>query len=435
VSLGRAGVGYTHAVRIAVATMGSTGDVQPYLALTRALRTRGHDAFMLTGKMWESRVVEAGLPFRDSGNPANADTHERMLKRVLAEKNPARQMSIIFETLTESFRTAVPVTQQALRDADGVVVHSVEMSALAAVQALKKPFVVSHLFPGFLPARDWNPLGGNWGRLLNALVWKGLENLVKRQTDPCLNEIFSAAGLPPQKGLLLRTGEQAERILVAISPEMVSQDPLWGAKTKVTGYWFLSEPEPAPQSALARFVEGGEPPVVFTFGSMTGFDASRTLAAIVEGLGNRRAVLQAGVAQMGEGGSLPANVFRASFVPHGWLFPRAACVVHHGGAGTTSAVLRAGVPQAIVWHLGDQPTWGKLIARRGLSPAPIHHSKLTAAWVSRALRSMTEDENVRNRAKDLGARIRSEDGPGCAAKEIEHAFSLRSTSKDLQVTG
>jgi len=106
-------------------------------------------------------------------------------------------------------------------------------------------------------------------------------------------------------------------------------------------------------------------------------------------------------------------------VPYDWLFPRVAAVVHHGGAGTTSAGLRAGVPSIVVPFFGDQPFWGQRIADLGVGPAPIPRRTLTAARLAQAIRRAVTDEAMQQRAADLGARIRAEDGVARAVAVIQ----------------
>jgi sterol 3beta-glucosyltransferase len=163
--------------------------------------------------------------------------------------------------------------------------------------------------------------------------------------------------------------------------------------------------------------------VVIGFGSMTGLDAdaiTNTVLRAVDGL-PRRVVLLSGWAGLGQA-TLPKHVRAFGFVPHGWLFPRAACIVHHGGAGTTAAAFRAGVPQVVVWHLGDQPVWGEKVAELGVGPACISHKKLSAPWLRARIDTMLRDPQLRARATTLGELIRSEDGLGNAARELAATF-------------
>jgi UDP:flavonoid glycosyltransferase YjiC (YdhE family) len=109
-------------------------------------------------------------------------------------------------------------------------------------------------------------------------------------------------------------------------------------------------------------------------------------------------------------------------IPHSWLFPRVAAVVHHGGAGTTAAGLRAGVPAVIVPFFGDQPFWGQRIAELGVGPKPVPRKKLTVERLAEAIQTAVIDDGMRQRAADLGSKIRAEDGVGRAVEIIQHGL-------------
>jgi UDP:flavonoid glycosyltransferase YjiC (YdhE family) len=115
---------------------------------------------------------------------------------------------------------------------------------------------------------------------------------------------------------------------------------------------------------------------------------------------------------------LPDTVYMLDSVPYSWLFPRVAAVVHHGGAGTTSAGLRAGVPTIIVPFFADQPFWGQRVADLGVGPAPIPRKQFTADRLAQAIEMTVTDHTMRQRAADLGATIRSEDGIARAVEVI-----------------
>jgi UDP:flavonoid glycosyltransferase YjiC (YdhE family) len=136
---------------------------------------------------------------------------------------------------------------------------------------------------------------------------------------------------------------------------------------------------------------------------------------------------QRGIIHAGWGGlqrtELPGSVLMINGAPFSWLFPRVAAVVHHGGAGTTSAGLRAGVPSVVVPFFGDQPFWGQRVADLGVGPAPIPRKKLTAERLAEAIRTAVTDEAMRGRAAELGARIRAEDGVANAVAVVERVAS------------
>jgi UDP:flavonoid glycosyltransferase YjiC (YdhE family) len=401
--------------------MGSTGDIQPYLALATALERAGHEPYLVAGDAWQARAREVGVRFRSSGNTLTEANSREMMARVLAEPNPLRQAGLVFEGAAEPLLRAVPGTLAAIRDADVVVCHSVDFAGLAAAEALGKPHLVAHVFPGFLPGQRWNPTGIPRPRPVAAAIWAVTRLMLRRSSDAILNRVRAAAGLAPGRDLVLAAGARARRTLLAVSPAVLPPDPDWQGRVDMTGFWYLDEPSFAPDPELARFLDAGEPPVVVTFGSMMGQDVAAATRAVLDGLraAGRRAVIQAGSAGIAAGIALPRDVLRIAWAPHGWLLPRAACVVHHGGAGTTAAVLRAGVPQVIVWHMGDQPAWGAMIAQRGLGPRPRSHRRLTGKWLGRALQSVLADDAMTMRARALAATIATDEGVERAVKVIE----------------
>ncbi|MFN8480685.1 MAG: hypothetical protein U0074_22970 [Kouleothrix sp.] len=122
---------------------------------------------------------------------------------------------------------------------------------------------------------------------------------------------------------------------------------------------------------------------------------------------------------------LPPDVFLTQSVPHSWLFPHMAAVIHHGGAGTTGAGLQAGVPSIVVPFFGDQPFWGQRVHALGVGPRPIPRRQLTADNLAEAIRRSVSDEAMRKRAAQLGQRIRADDGVTYAAKVITQAGMRR----------
>lgn len=207
----------------------------------------------------------------------------------------------------------------------------------------------------------------------------------------------------------------------------VLQVPTEGERARhVTGYWFLpAEPTWSPPPALEAFLARGGPVVSIGFGSMASDDPQAVTELV---LGAVRAAGVRAVLLSGWGGlaSLPPSedVFCADALPHDWLFPRVAATVHHGGAGTTGAALRSGVPGLVVPFTMDQPFWGSRVAALGVGPAPIPRKRLTRERLADALRRTVADEGMRRRAADLGARIRAEDG---VAEAVEHFGRLAST--------
>jgi sterol 3beta-glucosyltransferase len=195
----------------------------------------------------------------------------------------------------------------------------------------------------------------------------------------------------------------------------------WPTSVHNTGYWFLDEPGGwQPPKGLLDFLEGGPAPVYVGFGSVgdpqQAAATTRLVAAALQQAG-QRGVLATGWQGMAQMDDLPEGIYMLESAPHSWLFPRMAAVVHHGGAGTTAAGLRAGVPSVVVPFSNDQFAWGQRVFELGVGAPPIPRKKLTAEKLARAI-EFALGENLKNAAGELGVKIRSENGAQAAAEVV-----------------
>ncbi|MCJ7549053.1 MAG: glycosyltransferase, partial [Anaerolineae bacterium] len=290
-----------------------------------------------------------------------------------------------------------------------------EKLSLPLIQAHYIPFTPTRAYPSFLvpklPPAVKGALGGAYNRisygLARQMIWQGFRSADRMARSDVLH-------LPPAPllGPFDAAATRDSPVLYGYSPCVIPRAPDWDSSIHVTGYWFLdSDTGWTPPDDLAAFLEAGPPPVFVGFGSMSSRKPEEAAALIVSALAHaeRRAVLLSGWGGL-RAAELPDTIMMVESVPYDWLFPRVAAVVHHGGAGTTSAGLRAGVPSIVVPFFGDQPFWGQRIADLGVGPAPIPRRKLTADRLARAIRQAVTDDDMKQAAADLGRRIRAEDG-------------------------
>jgi UDP:flavonoid glycosyltransferase YjiC (YdhE family) len=166
-----------------------------------------------------------------------------------------------------------------------------------------------------------------------------------------------------------------------------------------------------PPADIVDFLDAGPPPVYIGFGSMIAKDPAELFDVALEAL---RQTGQRGVLSTGWMGAdhahLPDDVFGIESIPHDWLFPMMKAVVHHGGAGTTAAALRAGVPSVVTPFFADQPFWAHRVKELGVGPRPVPQKRITAERLVAAIRTATSDDGMRARAASIGERIRAEDG-------------------------
>ena len=418
---------------ITIVTAGSRGDVQPYAALALGLRRAGHRVRLATHENFRAFVTGHGLEF----TPIRGDP-QAILRGAAADAWLAsgRHRNML-RFAREMRRVATPLVEQMLADfwhacqgADAVIFslvglaswHVAERLGVPRAAAFLQPVTRTRAFPTIgLPAAL--PLGRfgaafNWATHVVAeqLMWQPVRSRVNRWRSATL-------GLPALslEGPFRAMERQRVPVLYGFSPTVVPKPADWGDWVDVTGYWFLGPPPDwRPPPALEAFLAAGPPPVYVGFGSMTPSNAARLTATALEALERtgQRGVLLKGWGALGEG-ALPPWALAVDDVPHAWLFPRTAAVVHHGGAGTTGAGLRAGVPSVLTPLGFDQPFWGSRVAALGVGPPPVSRRALTAERLAAAIRAAVTDEGMRARAARLGERIRAEDGVGRAVEAFE----------------
>lgn len=416
-------------MRIAVIALGTRGDVQPYIALAKGLQSAGHSVRLLTHENFEALAAAHGLEFW----PVKGDVQEVAQSEEMRELLEKGNFLAITRQTTQAVQGAARLwARDGLAACQGmdlilggigglnVGLALAEKLNLPFVQAYVIPFTPTGAFPGALFPGSISRLGGPANRLSHHLVrqvmWQGFRSAdiqVRREE----------LGLPAASfwGPYNARALQGRPILYGISPSVIAKPADWGEDTHVTGYWFLdAEEDWTPPQALLDFLEAGPPPICIGFGSMAARNPQETANLIIDAVkrAGQRAVVLSGWSGLRQA-DLPDSVFVADSLPHAWLFPRAAAVVHHGGAGTTAAGLRAGAPSLVIPFFGDQGFWGQRIADLGVGPAPIPRKQLTASRLAQAIQEMVSDGGMRRRAADLGARIRAEDGIARAVAIIQ----------------
>ncbi len=414
-------------MRITILTVGSRGDVQPLLGFGAGLDAAGHEVRFAAFPHFEAQVQAVGLDFatlaegKVSAGQASAQFGQQLGRRA---RRPA-----LLDLITDArsvARERLADAMDACEGADAIVTN--ELAVLLGWQASERfgaQLVRARLCP---PPR----MAGRHGAgVVRQAAWL----LMRRWLGPARRD----AGLPP---LPLREplgGFAARRTLElrAYSPAVVSHAEQPGRWTRVTGYWFLDgqfDSEPPPD--LVEFLAAGSPPVCVNFGSMFVADAAASTTALVVGAlhdAGQRGILIRGLDGFGDG-HLPPDMLAVGAVEHYWLFQRCSAVVHHGGAGTTAAALRAGLPSVVVPHMMDQYAWGRTIHELGAGPAPIRRRKLSKKSLARAITVAVADTTMRERAEEIGGRIGAEEGIANAVEALERHLQYAGEPSVLDAT-
>jgi len=414
---------------ITMIAAGSRGDVQPYVALGKGLQAAGHNVRVVSSVDFQDLVTGHGLEFFDVGASSQmaAQTH---MQGMLERGNSLKILAATGRGAQQLVQQAAASGLAAGAGAD-LIIGGLGNAyiGLALAEKLGIPFVPAYSLP-FTPTRHepsvllpvpQTPLtrwaNGLSHRLTQQMLWQMFRTADNKARAGVL-DIAPAPFWGPQAAL------QQQPTLYGYSPSVLPPPPDWGANVHVTSYWFLdATPGWAPPAKLAAFLEAGPPPVYIGFGSMVSSRPQETAELALQALARSG---QRGVLASGWGGlhreTLPEEVFLLDAAPHSWLFPRMAAVVHHGGAGTTAAGLRAGVPSIITPFFGDQPFWGRQVHKLGVGPQPIRQRQLSATNLAAAIQQAVNDTEMQQRAADLGRRIRAEDGVARAVEVLQRLF-------------
>ncbi|MGD2135796.1 MAG: glycosyltransferase [Gemmatimonadales bacterium] len=419
-------------MHVALLTAGSRGDVQPYVALGAGLAAAGHGVRLVTHRVFERSAQAHGLDFAGiGGDPREAVESDIGQSWLGSGENPAKFVIGMAKIMRPLMADAVRDALAACRDTDLILFSPLGwLAAHHVAEKLRLPLAGAYLQP-FTPTRSFPPpfarSGWSLGALHNRFAYLVGEHLFwwlfRRSANAARRDILGLSPMPlraPFPALRARS----RLMLYGFSPSVLAPPEDWPASAHVTGYWFLDDANGwEPPEDLVRFLADGRPPVYVGFGSMHARSAHAVTRLVLEALdrAGQRGILLTGWGALTDE-AVPDSVYALEHVPHDWLFPRVAAVVHHCGAGTTGAGLRAGVPTVPVPFFADQPFWARCLGDVGVATKPVPFKRLTTKRLATAIERAVGDDRLHERAAAVGRTVRAEDGVGRAVELIEREF-------------
>lgn len=402
-------------MKIIVATIGSRGDVQPYINLSQGLKVAGHDIHLASNPTLGQLAEAHGIPFIPVGRPVDMGAEGA---RLLAQSFDNMWLGLIrvMQLAARLVEEAYPDVLKACRDAD-LVVTSDTGSGVAEAEKLGKPWISVTLQPARLPVISDQPTGP-----IGRLVGWVFGQLFAGPT----NRFRKRVGAPPVRDITAMMSSRM--ILLPVSPWVASANPKWAKQVRQTGYWFARPIKRwKPPQDLLDFLKQGEKPIAVSLGVMStsGRKARQSAQITLDAIRSCgvRAILQGWDADTLKSLGAPSTVYAAGSMPHDWLFKQVSAIVHHGGFGTTAAGLRSGVPSIVIPHIIDQYYWGQRVFELGVGPKFISRGKLTAENLAAAIERSLTDQRLRTKAAELGAAICGEgDGVLEAVKLVENSI-------------
>lgn len=411
---------------ILLACQGTRGDIQPYLAIARALNEAGYEARVAAATDYQQWIEGAGLGYRRLGTDVKAWFEENARKLT---SSPFSALLNIGELLDKPFQDQVGDLVDASEGAHAILFGPIsdlacdiaEARRIPAAALLVQPAMPTRHFPSVLsPYRDMGP----WLNRLTAEVILRARFLSRHKIAAWRRDILGLHPTPASWAGFTIDSRPVDRIY-GFSRHILPKPSDWSDKDYVTGYWFndpmlSAAPDHDTAQSILAFIGAGPKPIYIGFGSMpipNPQDNLDMLKDVLRRLG-RRAIISRGWAGLELGPTDNDQFYSLGEAPHSWVFEKVDSVVHHGGAGTTATGLRAGVP-TLVCALGfDQLFWGHRVACLGAGPEPLAVHSWTPKRLEASLCALTETALFRERAQAIGRAIRAENGVALAVDRI-----------------
>jgi sterol 3beta-glucosyltransferase len=416
---------------VLIMTIGTHGDIAPFFGLGMGLRALGHDVSIAANDSARGMVTEASLPLHGLPGPDLSVVAASGAGKAAARPGLRGTRSLV-KTAAAAMREPIPAMIEAASGQEVILcTPSTVLLAAPIAEAHHIPCAVLALQPT-TPTREFSSIalgGRNLGRFANKTSASLLGRVGVRMFASSVRALRQDLGLNAKPGKGYAPADLM--VLYGISTAVLTRPRDYPPTVDFAGYWWpRSMSEWTPSAELLRFLDDGPTPVYIGFGGAGASRGAELSAIVSEALerSGHRAIVQRGWAGLTI--SAP-KVIVVDEIPHEWLFPKVAAVVHHCGAGTTAAGLRYGRPAVPVPFAQDQPFWAHRLRALGTAPAVLPANKLRADRLADALTTVTTNPTFAEHAADIGARLRNDDAVAAAARLIRRLVNEDATAADL----
>lgn len=422
-------------MRVAVFTLGTRGDVQPYVALADQMVKAGHSVVICTGKTFEKFIVEHGIEFAQVESDLMAMLKTKEGQEVLNDgmKHIFKTIKYLNEVVKPAYRKTLDQFWEAAQGADVILYHPKAFGAVDMAMALGIPCISIPPVPITYPISEFPNLAvspvRNFGSSINKFTYrmmaKGESANVKELNDFRQKTLH----LPKRKtGLYAYQANGRDiPIIYPVSSALFPDVKSWMDRVFLPGFFYLDSESQKLDPEVREFIHQGSRPVVVSFSSMPLKNPLAFRDKLVSALKqtNNRAIVLTGISGMKIGDD--EQILAVEQAPHTSLFPLAKGIVHHGGVGTVAAALKSGRPQLIIPFSVDQPFWAYRLHRMGYALKPLSEKNLTTQDLIRSFMEMEKRENVAA-AKEIQQLVEAENGTRNALEYIERIVSLHTNS-------
>nr|TKW03071.1 hypothetical protein SEVIR_7G038400v2 [Setaria viridis] len=418
-SLDGADIPYRPPMQIVILIVGTRGDVQPFVAIGKRLQNYGHRVRLATHANFKEFVLTAGLEFYPLGGDPKILAEYMVKNKGFLPSGPS-EIAIQRKQIKEIIFSLLPACKDADPDTgipfkvDAIIANPPAYGHTHVAEALKVPIHIFFTMPWTPTSEFPHPLSRvkqSAGyrlsyQIVDSMIWLGIRDMINEFRKKKL-KLRPVTYLSGAQG----SGNDIPHGYIW-SPHLVPKPKDWGPKIDVVGFCFLDlASNYVPPESLVKWLEAGDKPIYIGFGSLPVQEPQKMTEIIVKALEmtGQRGIINKGWGGLGTLAEPKDFVYLLDNCPHDWLFLQCKAVVHHGGAGTTAAGLKAACPTTIVPFFGDQPFWGDRVHARGLGPPPIPVDQFGLQKLVDAINFMMEP-TVKEKAVELAKAMESEDG-------------------------
>ncbi|KAH9670930.1 sterol 3-beta-glucosyltransferase ugt80a2 [Citrus sinensis] len=430
-------------LHIVMLIVGTRGDVQPFVAIGKRLQEDGHRVRLATHANFKDFVLGAGLEFFPLGGDPKILAGYMVKNKGFLPSGPSEipiqrnQLKEIIYSLLPACKDPDPDTMVPFKP-DAIIANPPAYGHTHVAESLKVPLHIIFTMP-WTPTSEFphplsrvkQPVAYRLSyQIVDALIWLGIRDMINDFRKKRLN----------LRRVTYLSGSYSSPLDVPYayiwSPHLVPKPKAdWGPKIDVVGFCFLDLASTyEPPDSLVKWLEDGEKPIYIGFGSLPVEEPEKMTEIIVKALEitGHRGIINKGWGGLGNLAESKDFLYLLDNCPHDWLFSRCLAVVHHGGAGTTAAGLKAACPTTIVPFFGDQPFWGERVHARGLGPAPIPVDEFSLDKLVDAIRFMLHPK-VKERAVELAKAMENEDGVTGAVKAFYKHFPGKKSESEPEL--
>jgi UDP:flavonoid glycosyltransferase YjiC (YdhE family) len=423
-------------MKIGIQTWGSRGDIRPFIALAEGLQVAGHDVTLVItcadSARYNDYVSAKAVKMKTVASPVIKDTDDLTKvgdKIISSNNNPLKQLMFIMKQFFLPAEKKMYASAEILcRENDLVIGHYVHYPLQIAAEIYNVPYINVMLAHFGIPTQYEPPHGmPNLGKWANKIFWRLMGVVLNLALKSHIDKLRVEHGLKPCNDVFTDIWTSQKLNLVAVSNTLCPRQIDWPDSYQICGFLDMEkiENEKIPDD-LEIFLKSGGAPVYMNFGSFTPAEVNaqkKLIELFVEAaqMAKCRAIIQAPLWQECEMKN-SSEIFFVKEASHDAVFPRCLAIVHHGGAGTTQSAALAGIPSIIVYHISEQEFWGRRLERLGLTTGIISRKKTTAKKIGERIKLVIESPAIIEKAKEVGALMRKENGVKNAVAIIEARY-------------